>query len=613
MKNMLCQSKKMLLLLSVFFSCSLFAQDGTLDNTFGTNGKASFTVSGLQDAANAFALQADGKMVTAGTYINGGSWDFVVVRLNTDGSPDNTFGTAGKVTTSITSGNDVPYRLAIQTDGKIVVAGYGNNGANNDVIVVRYNTNGTLDNTFDGDGKVITNLGSNEAAFALTIQPDGKIIAAGASTSGGQQEATAFRYNTDGSPDNTFDGDGVVVFSGPLTNDNIREVAVQTDGKIIMAGADNYSGGNFHGELVRLNADGSPDNSFGTNGLVTLPLNYGIFYGMTLQTDGKIVGVGTGNTSMNPGSTGSLIARFNTDGTPDNTFNGNGYHLGYIGYTSGLTGVQQDANGKLVGVGFTRFTDPVTAAITYDFLVERYTTGGSLDNTFDGDGVLVVQFGFNVDDGASLPAIQPNGKILASGFVTNGGSQNFAIIRINSALSTLPVSLVNFFAYKQTSSVVLNWQTVSEQNNRGFEIQRSADGITFFAIGWVNAVGNSISTNDYSFIDVRPLTGKNFYRLRQIDLDNKSKLSVIRKVDFDKLIDLSIYPNPVTDLLNVQLSKNITEIKILDMQGKTVWQQQNTGNLLLVSIPVQKLSNGIYVLKVSDREGNRGTQKFIKE
>lgn len=611
MKKILRQSKKLLLLPSVFFSFSLFAQDGTLDITFGTNGKASFAVPGMQDAANAFALQPDGKMITAGTYINGGNWDFVVVRLNSDGSPDNTFGTGGKVTTNITTGNDIPWRIVIQTDGKIVIAGYGHNGVNYDVVIVRYNTDGSLDNTFDGDGKVITNLGSDEGAFGLTIQPDGKIVTAGFSFSGGQQEATAFRYNTDGSPDNTFDGDGVAVFSGPLTNDHIREVAVQADGKIVMAGADNYSPFNYHGEVIRLNANGSPDNSFGTNGLVTFPLNYALFYAMTLQTDGKIVGVGSGNPSMNPGSGGSLVARFNTDGTTDNTFDGDGYHLLQIGYGSGLTGVRQDANGKLVGAGFTRFTDPVTFATTYDFLVERYTTTGSLDNTFDGDGVLVVQFGFNVDDGASLCAIQPNGKILVSGFSVNGGSQDFAIIRVNSALFPLPVSLVNFSAYKQASSVVLNWQTVSEQNNRGFEIQRSGDGINFTRIGWVAGLGNSSSLHTYFFTDATPLNGKNFYRLNQIDLDNHSKLSAIHKVDFEQVVDFSMYPNPATDVLNVQFGSNIETIKITDLQGRLLWKG-NANGALQILIPIQQLPDGLYMLEVSDRNGNRQLQKFIK-
>jgi Secretion system C-terminal sorting domain len=179
-------------------------------------------------------------------------------------------------------------------------------------------------------------------------------------------------------------------------------------------------------------------------------------------------------------------------------------------------------------------------------------------------------------------------------------------------LSTLPVTLLNFTALKNDHSVSLQWQTAQEQNNRGFEVQRSGDGISFSAIGWVNGLGNSSSPHDYSFTDAIPLKGKNFYRLKQIDLDNNSKLSGIRKIDFNKIIDLNVYPNPVSDVMNIQLGKNVTEIKILDPMGRLVWQKGNTGNVLLISVSVQKMTRGLYILEVSDREGNHQTQIFIK-
>jgi uncharacterized delta-60 repeat protein len=612
MKKNLFSARELLVVAFLFIRIYVEAQDGALDNTFGVNGKASFVVAGLQDASNAFALQPDGKMITAGTYINGATWDFVVVRLNMNGTPDNTFGIGGKVTTGITVGHDVPWRIVIQPDGKIIVAGYGDNGVNNDVIMVRYNTNGSLDNTFDGDGIVITDLGASEGAFGLAIQPDGKIVAAGVSNAPGQQEAAVFRYNANGTPDNTFDGDGVMIFPGPSTNDHIREVAIQTDGKIIMAGADNYSGGNFRGELVRLNTNGSPDNGFGTNGLVTFPLPYAIFYGMTLQSDGKIVAAGAGATSMNPGSGGSLLARFNSDGTPDNTFNGNGYNLQQLGFSSNFTGVKQQSNGKLIGVGSARFTDPLTGATTWDFLLRRYTTNGLFDNAFDGDGAAIVQFGFNVDDGAALCDIQANGKIVASGFSFNGGSQDFAIIRVNSDLFALPVSLTSFTASMQSGSVLMKWQTATEVNNRGFEIQRSPDGRSYSSIGWVAGTGNSNTLVNYSFIDATPLKGKNFYRLSQVDMDGHSKLSEVRIVDLEKTTGFTIYPNPVTDLLMLQFTNEKTkQVKITALSGKTVWT--HTTKSLLLQVPLQALSKGVYIVSVTNKDGEKIIQRFVKD
>src|SRR5690349_18434368 len=115
------------ILLLLAFLCS--AQDGTLDNSFGTNGTARFAVPGMQNISNGIALQSDGKIVTCGTLNNGANKDFVIVRFNANGTPDNNFGTAGKVTTAISTGDDIANGVAIQSDGKIVVAGKGNNGS----------------------------------------------------------------------------------------------------------------------------------------------------------------------------------------------------------------------------------------------------------------------------------------------------------------------------------------------------------------------------------------------------------------------------------------------------------------------------------------------------
>ncbi len=176
---------------------------------------------------------------------------------------------------------------------------------------------------------------------------------------------------------------------------------------------------------------------------------------------------------------------------------------------------------------------------------------------------------------------------------------------------TLPVSLTEFNAYKQNKTAVLRWTTSFEQNNRGFEIQRSSDGINFSQIGWMAGLGNSSSLHTYLFTDATPLNGKNFYRLNQLDFDNHSKFSEIRKVDFEQVIDFSVYPNPATNVLNVQFSSNMETIKITDLQGRLLWNG-NTNGSLQIQIPIQQLPAGIYLLEVNDRIGNRRIQKFIK-
>ncbi|HYV94841.1 MAG TPA: delta-60 repeat domain-containing protein, partial [Chitinophagales bacterium] len=156
------------------------AQPGSLDSTFGTNGKVTTDFSGVDDSGNSIAVQSDGKLVFAGYSDNGSDYDIAVVRYNADGSLDNSFGTNGKVTTSIGGDDDYGLSVALQSDDKIVVSGCSYNGLNNDFAVVRYNSDGSLDNNFGTGGKVTTALGSfGEVAYSMVIQSDGKIILAG--------------------------------------------------------------------------------------------------------------------------------------------------------------------------------------------------------------------------------------------------------------------------------------------------------------------------------------------------------------------------------------------------------------------------------------------------
>lgn len=176
---------------------------------------------------------------------------------------------------------------------------------------------------------------------------------------------------------------------------------------------------------------------------------------------------------------------------------------------------------------------------------------------------------------------------------------------------TLPVTLLEFNAYKQNKTVLLRWKTSSEQDNRGFEIQRSGDGTRFTPIGWVDGSNNAASITHYSFTDSIPLAGKNFYRLKQLDIDNRFKLSETRKIDIEQLVEFSVFPNPASGELNLQSSSTLTSIRITDLQGRLLFEKQSPG-LLQLRIPIQHLPNGLFFLEVTDHNGNREVQKFIK-
>ena len=168
---------------------------------------------------------------------NGSNYDFALVRYNSDGSLDTTFSGDGKLTTAIGSGNDYGYSVTVQADGKILVAGASHNGSNDDFALVRYNTDGSLDTTFAGDGKLTTAIGSSDDyGRSVTLQADGKILVAGYSANGSNDDFALVRYNTDGTLDTTFSGDGKLTTAIGASHDEGYSVTVQADGKILVAG-----------------------------------------------------------------------------------------------------------------------------------------------------------------------------------------------------------------------------------------------------------------------------------------------------------------------------------------------------------------------------------------
>ena len=195
-------------------------------------------------------LQSDGKIVVAG--VSFGSFEvFAVVRYTSTGSEDATFSGDGKVTTAIGSSQDQARSVVLQSDGKIVAAGLSDNGSNYDFAVVRYNTDGSLDTTFSDDGKLITAVGlGTDFANSVVLQSDGKIVAAGYSYNVSSEDFTVVRYNNDGSLDTTFSGDGIVTTAVGAGSDFGYSVAMQSDGKIVTAGY-SYSGTKYDFAVVR--------------------------------------------------------------------------------------------------------------------------------------------------------------------------------------------------------------------------------------------------------------------------------------------------------------------------------------------------------------------------
>ncbi|HEU4507529.1 MAG TPA: delta-60 repeat domain-containing protein, partial [Pyrinomonadaceae bacterium] len=297
------------------FALARYMPDGSLDPNFGVGGKVRTGISGGSDEVEALVIQPDGKIVAVGT----ANQVFALARYNTDGSLDNSFGSAGKLTTEFFESNDAAQAVALQPDGKIVVAGRVLTSTGRQrFALARYNSNGTLDNSFGSAGKLVEffhNELFDARAFAILLQSDSKIIAGGWAS--GPQGGTDFalaRYNPDGTLDNTFGTAGKVTTDFlNRGNEQINHLAVQPDGKIIATGFSDLRGSDDRFALVRYNQDGSVDNSFGVEGKVTstfFPDFDCSIEEIELQPDGKIVAVGW---ALFTGGNHFALARYTSD------------------------------------------------------------------------------------------------------------------------------------------------------------------------------------------------------------------------------------------------------------------------------------------------------------
>lgn len=342
--------KNILLFIILFLlKFSVSAQSGSLDISFGTGGKVTTDFGSGYDDGRSVAIQNDGKIVVAGTSHNGTNTDFSLVRYNSDGNLDNTFGSGGIVTTDFGSDYDYGSSVAIQSNGKIVVAGYSRNGTYYDFGLVRYNNDGSLDNTFGTFGKLLTDIGGeSDLAFSLAIQSDGKILVAGYCDDGLSADFALVRYNTDGSLDNSFDSDGKATTDFGSPGDEGSSVVIQTDGKIVVVGHTQIS--RYHFALVRYNNDGSLDNTFGSGGKVITDFG-GYGYGgdmgrsVAIQGDGKIIVAGY---SFNSDYCYFALARYNNNGILDNAFDFDGKVTTANGMGNSLV-LQSD--GKIIVAG----------------------------------------------------------------------------------------------------------------------------------------------------------------------------------------------------------------------------------------------------------------------
>ena len=380
---------------------------GTLDTTFSLDGKATVRFDGAQGFAQDAAVQADGKTVVVGyTIVNGSSLTrFALARFNVDGTLDNTFGPdhTGKVLTQVTSGNlDMASAVAIQPDGRIVVVGSaGRFGGDfsSAFAVARYMPDGSLDRSFDLDGKLAFKVKGNSYAEDVALQRDGKIVIAGSDYNGGligaNHDFAVARLNPSGSLDGTFGGGSGKRLIAMGEDEYARAVAIDYSGtrssnpnfgKIVLAG-DLQGSGRREFAMARLNRNGTSDSTFDGNGQLAGKFrgySKAFVRGLTIQPSGKYVIAGHAIDNSSTDDTPIALARYNADGTIDASFGISGSGAAIIDFGGADHGddVVQTADGGLV----------VAGTSSGRFALAKLSANGALNTTFGSGGKVITDF-----------------------------------------------------------------------------------------------------------------------------------------------------------------------------------------------------------------------------
>ncbi len=392
------------------------ANIGRLDSTFGGDGTVTIDA-GFDDRGRAVAVQPDGKIVIAGKSNN----DSLLIRLLPAGTKDPAFGAGGIVRTDIGGGNDEGKALAIQTDGKILLAGINTVGNDGAFSLARYSDQGVPDPAFSADGVTTAAFGpGNDEGKALALQADGMIVVAGQAKTGTGHDFALARFDGSGQLDVSFGSGGTVTSDFGGVDQEGNSVRQQADGKLVVAG---YTGNapNEDFAVVRYLPNGTLDTNFGAAGMAKTAIGTGtdLGFAVAIQSDQRIVVAGT---SVVGGRTQFTVVRYQASGVLDGTFGDGGIVTTAIGTNDECTAITIQRDGRIILAGTT------SDGAHTDFVVVRYNVDGSLDTSFGPLGVVRVPI-VALDDGAYAVALQPDGNIVVAGEAEAGSNHDLAVAR----------------------------------------------------------------------------------------------------------------------------------------------------------------------------------------
>lgn len=443
--------KNLLKIITVLFFILLNVQfqaqiDGTLDTTFGIGGKLYFNVGITGSYATSVKTEQNGKFTICGTEFGTPKSQYFLMKFKTNGDRDSLFGTNGLVEATVNIKHRQAQDMEIQSDGKYVVLGIIADSIKNSIFLTRHHVNGALDSTFGINGMVQTEItGYRDIAYKIKLQTDSKIVVCGyVQSTSTSANLIVIRYNTDGTLDTAFDTDGIMELNYPAGLGEFgSNLIIQNDGKILVSGY--YWSGPYNSDifLVRLNTNGSLDLSFNTDGMVQTAISASVDggYSVKVLANGNIMvgGESTGGTTSTRYFTlvkylpnGSMDYSFDFDGIVTTSFNSP-----YCTASSLLL----DSNGKMILVGSNYYNS------SNDFALARYNQNGSLDNTFNFTGKTLTDF-YNTNDVMTDAALQFDNKII----VVGGSSTTISIARYLNSIST--TNAIDLYKNEQDKLIV---------------------------------------------------------------------------------------------------------------------------------------------------------------
>lgn len=334
-----------------------YLPDGKKDQSFGDHGTVIYAgAAGKDDYAFGVTHDAEGNILVAGREHNGHDPDILLLRYTADGKPDKTFGQNGVVRYSGPgNGTDSARGVVVEQDGRILITGEMNTSMHKEMVALRYYANGTQDDLYGTNGIFILNRSADKDSYGFAIALDdaeNAVITGGTVVPGDKNSSIAtVRLLPNGSPDPAFGTDGLALYQGQAGGPDYGNwVSIMPDKKILVTGAETDSGGSYDIVVLRYNPDGTPDTTFGENGVVIYHgPGYDYAWGQTIQADGKIIIAGT--SEINHVTTPILI-RYDQNGKPDPTFGEQGIFTFDSFGTGLLYGVNLDTAGNIYANGY---------------------------------------------------------------------------------------------------------------------------------------------------------------------------------------------------------------------------------------------------------------------